>query len=314
MQTDTEEPMVDTTFERERLALFARHGLEAESRWVTDGEGRRTYIVQRGGDGECPTVLIHGGLSQAGEWSLVAGRLAGPVVIPDRPGCGLTYSIDYRQTDFRRAAADWVLDVVQGVGADKVDLVGASIGGYFCMAFALAHPERVRRLVLVGAPPGLSRDCPMFIRLLGTPGIGRLISGMKITDPETNRKRVFSNLVAHPEALPLEILEHDIDAMALPGVARDGHTTIRAVTTLRGFRTELLLREDVTHLQVPTLFLWGDADTFIPISCGQQAAASMPDARFTVVPDAGHALHLDRPATVADRITEFIESADGGRV
>jgi len=98
-------------FERERLALFARRGFRGESRWVTDRQGRRTYLIGRG-EGRCPTVLVHGGLSQASEWSLLAGRLPGHVLIPDRPGCGLSYRIDYRSVaDYRQAAADWLLDL-----------------------------------------------------------------------------------------------------------------------------------------------------------------------------------------------------------
>lgn len=53
--------------------------------------------------------MIHGGLSEASEWSLLAGKLPGRVIIPDRPGCGLSYPIDYRGVDYRQAAADWLL-------------------------------------------------------------------------------------------------------------------------------------------------------------------------------------------------------------
>lgn len=146
-----------SVFEEHRLALLARYGFEGESRWVVDREGRRTYAIVRG-EGPCPTMLVHGGLSHAGEWHSLAGRLPGQVVIPDRPGCGLSYPIDYLGVDYRRAAADWLLDLADGIGSDQVDLVGNSMGGFFCIA--IAHPERVRRLVLVGAPAGLDRTLP----------------------------------------------------------------------------------------------------------------------------------------------------------
>ncbi len=71
-------------FERDRLALFAHYDFEGESRWISDREGRHTYMIDRG-EGRCPTVLVHGGLSEASEWSLLAGRLPGHVIIPDRP-------------------------------------------------------------------------------------------------------------------------------------------------------------------------------------------------------------------------------------
>jgi pimeloyl-ACP methyl ester carboxylesterase len=96
------------------------------------------------GSGPCPTLLIHGGLSQAGEWSVLAGRLPGHVLIPDRPGCGLSYPIDYRGVDYRAAAAEWLRDLIDGIGADQVDLVGNSTGGFFSIVFAIAYPDRVR--------------------------------------------------------------------------------------------------------------------------------------------------------------------------
>ncbi len=175
-------------FERTRLALFARYGFPGQSRWVADREGRSTYMISRG-EGPSPTILVHGGLSQAGEWSLLAGRLPRHVIIPDRPGCGLSYKIEYRRADYRKAAAAWLLDLVDGIGADQIDLVGNSIGGFFAMAFALAHPDRVRHLVLAGAPAGLDRSIPLFPRLWGNPVTGLLIRKLKITDPETLRKR-----------------------------------------------------------------------------------------------------------------------------
>lgn len=131
-----------SVFEEHRLALLARYGFEGESRWVVDRQGRRTYTIGRG-EGPCPTVLVHGGLSHAGEWHSLAGRLPGQVIIPDRPGCGLSYPIDYLGVDYRRAAADWLLDLADGIDCDRVDLVGNSMGGFFCIAFAVAHPERV---------------------------------------------------------------------------------------------------------------------------------------------------------------------------
>jgi pimeloyl-ACP methyl ester carboxylesterase len=295
-------------FERERLALFARYGFEGESRWVTDREGRRTYMIGRG-EGPCPTVLVHGGLSEASEWALLAGRIPGHVIIPDRPGCGLSYPIDYRGVDYRKAAASWLLDLVDGIGAEQVDLVGNSMGGFFATAFALAHPDRVRHLVLPGAPAGLDKHIPLFLRLWGNRISGPLMMKLGITRPpsaEALRKRVFATLlVAHPERVPLDMLEVMIAAAEIPGVGHTAHTMLRAVTDLRGWRSRLMMRDDMAHLPVPTLFVWGDADVFAPPSSGYDMAARMPNAHVEVIADAGHLPWLDRPDTVAAAIIGF---------
>ena len=303
----TRYPVSSAAFERQRLALFERYGFQGEGRRITDRQGRSTYVITRG-DGPRPTVLIHGGLSQASEWALLAGQLPGHVIIPDRPGCGLSYPIDYRKVpDFRKAAADWLLDLLDGIGANQADLVGNSMGGFFSIALALAHPDRVRRLVMVGAPPGLDRTVPLFLRLWGNPILGPLINRQKITDPETLRKRVFAPLlVAHPERVPLDFLELGVAAMALPGYDHNAYSLLRRITTLRGLRSELMVRDDLRRLTVPTLFLWGDADAFVPPSIGREVAARMTNAQIEILPDTGHLPYVDHPDIVASAITQFL--------
>lgn len=297
------------TFERKRLQLFADNGFAGESRRISDRDGRSTYLIGRG-DGRHPTVLLHGGLSEASVWCLLAGRTPGRVIIPDRPGCGLSYQIDYRRLDFRKAAVDWLLDLVDGLEAEQVDLVGSSMGGFFAMAFAAERPERVRRLVLVGAPAGLDAEVPLFPRLWGNPVVGpvvgRLVAGMN--SAEELRGRVFRMLVAHPEKLPRPFLELALAAQKLPGAGIAAHTMLRSVLTMRGWRAHLMMRDDLAKLALPTLFVWGDKDAFAPPSSGEDMAARMADARIEIVEDAGHLPHLDQPTAVATSINRFLAS------
>jgi len=296
-------------FERQRLALFARHGFDGKGRFVTDRARRRSYLIERG-EGRHATVLIHGGLSEASEWSLVAGRLPGHVIIPDRPGCGLSDAIDYRTVNFRKAAEGWMLDLLDAIGPDPVDLVGNSTGGFFAMAFALAHPKRVRRLILVGAPAGLHEELPLFVRLWGNRFTGPLVARLRTDDPETYRTRVMARiLVAHPERVPFDLLEVMVAAAAIPGVDRAALSFLQTVTTLRGWRSELMLRDELTRLATPTLFLWGEADAFAPPASGRAVWTRMPDARLESIPDAGHLVQLDRPDIVVSAVTGGLQPA-----
>ncbi len=295
------------TFERKRLRLFADNGFAGESRRVTGREGRSTYLIG-GGEGPRPTILLHGGLSEASKWFLLAGRIPGRVIVPDRPGCGLSYRIDYRGLDFRMEATDWLLDLVNGLDADQVDLVGCSIGGFFSMAFATRHPDRVRRLVLAGAPAGLDTELPIFPRLWGNPIVGPAIGKLvaKTKSAEDLRKRVFPMLVAHPEDLPLEFLEIALAAQKLPGAGVAARTMLRSVTTMRGWRRQLMMREDLAKLPVPTLFVWGEKDAFAPPSSGEDMASRMAEATIEIIEDAGHLPFVDQPAAVAALVTPFL--------
>ena len=222
----------------------------------------------------------------------------------------MSYRIDYRSVDYRSAAADWVLDIVESIEAKRIDLVGNSMGGYFAMAFAIAHPERVRRLVLLGAPVGLNRGgIPLFLRLWGNPIIGPLVGSIRITDPEAWRRQVFGGLVAHPEAVPREMLTMAIAADAIPGADLAAHSMLRKVLNMRGVRPDIMLRRNMAHLRVPTLFGWGDRDGYAPPSSGQSLARQMPHARLEIIADAGHIPRLDQPNAVADAITAHLSSA-----
>ena len=300
-------------FEHRRLRLFAKYGFEGETRTVPHTESRTTSLIARG-NGPRPTLLVHGGLSEASEWCLLAGKLGDYVVIPDRPGCGLSYAIDYLGVDFRKHAATWLLDVADGIEAEQIDLIGNSIGGFFSIAFALANPERVRRLVLIGAPMGLDRPgAPLFPRLWGNPVFGPIMMKLGLLeakDAETLRKQVFASiLVARAEKVPSDFLEVSLAAAGLPGAERAAYTMLRTITTLRGIRPSVMLRDDMPSLSIPTLFIWGDSDKFSPSSIGRDIAAKMPDARIEVLEDAGHVPYLEQPERIAKLITEFLSDS-----
>jgi pimeloyl-ACP methyl ester carboxylesterase len=294
------------TFERDRLGLLARHGFDAASTWMTDSDGRTTYAMERG-TGSCPKILIHGGLSEGSEWWPLAGRLDGRVVIPDRPGCGLTYIPEPRRSTFRRDAIRWVANLVDALGAPRVDLIGNSLGGYFSLVYALAHPDRVRRLVLVGAPAGLHRSVPLFIRLWGNPVAGRLITRRPPTDPEEMRAIFERVLVSDARRIPREALEITVEGGLLPGVGRHAFQMPRQLTTLRGIRPGLLINSEVEDLGTPTRFVWGEEDAFWPPSLADGLWDRMPDAELWTIPDAGHLPQLDHPDAVAGGVTSFLE-------
>jgi pimeloyl-ACP methyl ester carboxylesterase len=304
-------------FERERLALFAKNGFSAESRWLEDASGRKTYALVR--DGDAPTSLvIHGGLAEAGVWYALARHLSGKVAIPDRPGHGLTYPMDYTGVDYRKDAVAWMLHVVDSLGERQVDLVGNSIGGYFCLVFALAHPERVRRIALAGAPAGLDRELPLFLRLWGRPVVGNLVSrmvgGMK--EPEDLRAKVLAPMVARPERIASDALEIMFRAGRKPGWHLMARSMLRAVSDLGGWRPEMSIREEVASLAAPTHFMWGDKDNFAPPSSGQDLARRMPNASFERLENAGHLPQLDVPETLGESIARFFaeETRDDARV
>lgn len=304
--TERFDPQRDS-FERKRLAFMASQGCESEPALIVGQSGRSTYVMAAGA-GTPIRLLIHGGLSEGSVWGPLAGRLEGRIVVADRPGCGLSDPIDYRKVQsYKNAAAEWANEVVCGLGEDQVDVVGNSMGGYFAIAFAAAHPERVRRLVLIGHPAGLGGDVPLFFRLWANPVAEKLIRRLKFKDVDQFRSRIYPTLVAHPERVPDALPEVEYAAGNLPDFSLTAYTMFRSLISLSGWRADQMLSDALTALGTPTLFIWGASDLTAPPSKGEPLAARMSNCEFKVIDDAGHMPWIDEPDQVAHLVNGFLD-------
>lgn len=293
-----------------RHDAFAARGFHGEGSSVRDSAGYGTFLLDNGqpldgGDGPS-LLLLHGGVGVTAEWAPIAEMLPGRVLIPDRPGFGLSEARSIPRDGFRADAAAWLAGLLDALGLDRVDLIGASMGGFVAISFATAHPERVRRLVLTGAAGGLLARPGLFLQLWGAPAIGAVISRMMPRDVESVRRRALAGYLSHPERVPDELLRVALAAMRLPGWARANRDILREVTTLRGWRPEARLDGDLVRSGIPTRFIVGDGDTLTSPAAVRSLSERMPDAAVDVVEDAGHIPHLDRPAAVADAIRRAI--------
>lgn len=153
-------------------------------------------------------------------------------------------------------------------------LVGHSLGGLVCVQAAVAHPDRVRALVLV--------------QPVGVP-LGR--SAIRSVAP------LARVLVTAPASLPL--------------LARDA---VRAgpLMLMRGAATALTtdIRTELSSLRMPTLLVWGSRDPLVPEQLAQEWRRGLPHARLVVLEGASHLPMLDRPRELAETLLEFLEELE----
>jgi pimeloyl-ACP methyl ester carboxylesterase len=298
-------------FLRAQDLLLAGNGNSVHSRFVQIAEPRLRVQVLEGGQGE-PVLLLHGGDGMAAQWEPLLSRLSSGfhIYAPDRPGCGLTDMFSYRDVPLREHAINFVLTTMDALGLKTANLVGNSMGGYFALVFALAHPERVERLVTVGEPAGSSATIPPGNRLLAMRGLNGLMYAtlMKPGDSATFEgfKRI---LVTHPDRLSQAYLDCCTAASEIPGTTESWLTLLEDCHITSGRSTlTYSLRPELPKLSMPTLLIWGDKDSFGPPSLAQEMAQLMPNSRVEVVPDAGHLAWLDQPETVAGLIVNFLRS------
>jgi pimeloyl-ACP methyl ester carboxylesterase len=305
-------------FEQAEQAAFVEAGLHVAPRFVEISEPRLRVRVNELGAGD-PVLFIHGGNSVGASWLPLLAPLAADhrCIVPDRPGCGLTSQFNYRGVDLRRHGVDFVRALLDELGEKRVAIVGNSMGGYFALVFALACPERVSRLVVIGEPANAEGAPRLFHRLVGTRGVNTVLykGPLKPARDAAGVRAGFakSKLVADPGRVSDALCECLAAGAWIPGATTSWTTMVERVFVPAGWgmlaRDSLgthKLASELPHLEQPTLFLWGDKDPLGAPSVGQSLAAVMPHARVQVVADAGHLPWLDQPKICADAVVEFL--------
>ena len=305
------DPGAEERFLRAQNLLLAGNGNSVHSRFVQTAEPRLRVQVLEGGQGE-PVLLLHGGDGMAAQWEPLLSRLSSGfhIYAPDRPGCGLTDMFNYRDVPLREHAANFVLSTMDALGLKTANLVGNSMGGYFALVFALAHPDRVKRLITVGEPAGSSATIPPANRLLAMRGLNGLMYATVMKPGASATYEGFKRiLVAHPDRLSPAYLDCCTAASEIPG-ATESWLTLLEDCSITGGRSTLTysLRPELPKLSMPALLIWGDKDSFGPPTLAKEMAQLMPQGSAEVVPDAGHLAWLDQPDKVAALITNFLRS------
>ncbi len=255
-------------------------------------------------------LLLHGVTDSSQTWAPVTPSLARhfTLVAPDLLGHGdsATPRGDYSLG----AHANGVRDLQTALGHQRVTVVGHSLGGGIAMQFAYQFPERCERLVLVSSG-GLGREVHLLLRAAALPGadyVLPLLSSRHVVRVGRGVGAVLGRVRLRPSGA--------IDALARGWAALDNQGsrqaflhTVRAVIEPAGQRVNA---GDRLYLAaaLPTLIVWGERDSIIPLEHGRAAHAAMPRSRFVVFPGAGHMPHVDDPERFAAVLTEFCATTE----
>ncbi|MFA9444937.1 alpha/beta fold hydrolase [Egicoccus sp. AB-alg6-2] len=292
-------------------ALYGRLDGSPLTRRYIEVDGRRVHVIE-GGVGP-PVVVLHGTGGPALFYRPLLERLTGVrVFAPDRPGQGLSDPGALPRRRFREAAVAWVAGLLDTLELHAPTLVGHSMGGLWSTWFALANPERVSRLVLLAGAPALPGEvAPLPYRVMGTPGLGRLVQRMA---PPTAASTVrFATMVGegatigdHPDLIEL-LVATGRDPVA----ATTDRNEVRAVLAPHvllvpsAFRRTFRVTEDELRvLKPPTLMIWGDREPLGSVDVARALADLVPDGRLEVYP-AGHAPWLGNGERLAMLVSAF---------
>ena len=250
------------------------------------------YQVQ--GKGE-PLLLIAGFACDHTIWALVTAQLAASyqVIAIDNRGMGQSNGADKAVT-LRQMAED-AAGLLDTLGLSSAHVAGHSMGGLIAQELALAHPEKVRSLMLVSSGAQTDPRGKAIIELWGE--LPRLV------DPLTMTRILLpwmytSNFYSTPGAL--EKLMKQIMANPYPPSADAIYGQSRAISNANTI-------DRLANINCPTLVLVGSDDILLPIGSSKQLARGIRNARLVILEKTGHVLLIESPEVVAQTLLDFMK-------
>ena len=275
---------------------------------ITTSDGRK-LAFRRDGSGQL--LLCHpGGPGFSGATLGDLGGLAQDVelLVIDPRGTGAS---DPPPDDRAYRQEDYVADLEelrQELGAEQIDLLGHSHGGFVAMAYAAAHPKRVRRLVLVATAPRFAREYDERVRALWEASDDPAIA----VALDARLKRMARSHEEDDERMRLRMLELRLYFRRAEGVEWLGGVFGQEPPNLAAlmlFNAETAPQYDnragLPLIEAPTLVISGELDFFDP-PANAEILELVPDARSVVLSDAGLFVWFDDPDRFRAEVTRFL--------
>ena len=244
------------------------------------------------GPSDCKTLIfLHGIGASAERWSQVIPTLSRDyrVIAPDIIGFGYSDKpvVEYTMDFF----IDFFESFLDNLGISEASIIGSSLGGHIATEFAIRFPHMVEKLVLV-SPAGMMRK--------STPTLDRYI--MAALYPEYQRVyEVFSEMVYNSNTINQETLMDFVNRMNLP------NAKYAFMSTLSGIRYAPRLTGRLSNITAPTLLMWGENDTTIPLAEYAHQYNEIPNMEeLVVIKKCGHIAPIERPATFNRIVLRFL--------
>lgn len=265
--------------------------------------GRYDLHFHEAGEG-VPLLLLHGSGPGVSGWSNFSANI--PVfaqhrrtLCVDLPGFGASPAITWRDA-YSRVAADAVHDFLDGMGISEIDIIGNSMGGNVAAEFALAHPDRVRRMVLMG-PGGLAVNT---LSPAVSEGAGRLFEFL--ADPTRDRMIAWvKTMVSDPRLITDALIDERMNNASRPGV---NETTAGIFATFDDPALDTLppLWARASEIRTESMIIWGRDDRMLPLEGGLFPFRQMPNAELHVFANCGHWAQIERKTDFERVAAEFL--------
>jgi pimeloyl-ACP methyl ester carboxylesterase len=259
-------------------------------------------------EGEGPVILlIHGIAGSSSAWRDVMPALARryTVIAPDLIGHGQSakpigdYSLG--------AYASGLRDLLRVLGLTKASIVGQSFGGGVAMQLAYQHPDCCERLVLVDSG-GLGREVSWMLRFMTLPASEYL---MPVLFPSFVRERGNDiSRMLHRRGIRMAGVAEMWRSYASLTESVNRQSFIRTLRSVIDPGGQTVSALDRLYLagEIPTMIVWGDRDSIIPVSHAYAAHQAIPGSRLEIIEGAGHFPHVEAPERFLEVLIDFLET------
>jgi pimeloyl-ACP methyl ester carboxylesterase len=269
-------------------------------------DGRPVNYVDIGSGDRHPVVFVHGLGGQWQNWLENIPRVAQErrVIALDLPGFGLSPMPEREITISGYGRT--VNALCDRLRLGDVELVGNSMGGFIAAEVAIQFKERVDRLVLVSAAGITSADLAHApILTLGRIGQAIVTWGAarhrKVASRPTTRHLALSLVARYPSLLKADLAYEAF----FKGTGKPGFDDALRACLDYDFRDRL------PDIRRPTLIVWGEQDSIIPVKDANEFERLIPDSRKVVLAQTGHIGMAERPVAFNDLLMDFL--AESGR-
>lgn len=245
-----------------------------------------TFVVACGPDDVPPVVLLHGAGYNSAAWTAdVAGWAQAhrvyAVDLIGEPGL----SAPTRPSLASDGYAEWLDDVLDGLGVTRAAFIGASLGGWMALDYALRRPQRVARLALL-VPGGIGRQ-----------KYGAVLASVFLMPFGRWGRRAAVRFVLGPKSVSMS----DPDAATMR-VLDDYLLLIQRSYTPRRDPLPIFTDDQLRRLDVPLLVVAGAKDRMLDsLDTARRVRHLVPRAAVTLLPDTGHI-----PTGYAETIQRFL--------
>ena len=263
------------------------------------------YNVERLGDWDGdgpPLLLLHGFTGSAATWaSFAAACERFRCIAIDFLGHGDSDSPAAPERYSTGCWADDMAAIMDTLGLATAAVLGYSMGGRAALRFALARPERVTALVLESASPGIEDEAERRARIASDEAMADDIERDGIA-PFVDRWQaipLFGSQAALPEATRAQLREQ-----RLRNVPRGLANSLRGM----GAGRDAPVFDRLGELPMPALIIAGGLDAKYRALAERMAAgiALVANTVLAIVPEAGHAAHLERPDLFRQTVVDFL--------